>query len=141
MSELGSYNSVARQALDVLRKSADGSGHLIPGRDGQRKKDERRWFAPIVDAAGIHDFRWHDLRQTFESRLAMAGVDLRSVQEILGHRSWDTTLRYAHLAPDHQMAPVERLVSIQQGTPTGEATDTKTSTSLPGQGSCRPSDL
>ena len=106
-------NSVARQGLDVLRKSADGSGYVILGRDGQRKKDERRWFAPIVDAAGIHDFRWHDLRHTFASRLVMAGVDLRTVQELLGHRSWGTTLRYAHLAPDHQLAAVERLVSSQ----------------------------
>ena len=106
-------NSVAGQALDVLRKSADGSGHVILGRDGQRKKDERRWFAPIVHAAGIHDFRWHDLRHTLASRLAMAGGDLRTVQELLRHRSWGTTFGYAHLAPDHQMATVERLVSSQ----------------------------
>jgi len=39
----------------------------------------------------------------------MAGVDLRSVQELCGHRSIVTTQRYAHLSPDHQKANVEKL--------------------------------
>lgn len=85
-----------------------------------KNRHERRWFAPIVDAAGIHGFRRHDPGHTFASRLALAGVDLGTVHELLGHRSWEATLRFAHLAPDHQMATVERLLSIQSGTPAGE---------------------
>jgi site-specific recombinase XerD len=64
-----------------------------------------------VKAAGIEDFRFHDLRHTFGSRLVMSGVDLRTVQELMGHRTIAMTLRYTHLSPDHQQQAVERLVS------------------------------
>jgi integrase len=49
----------------------------------------------------------------------MAGVDIRTVAELLGHKTLAMTMRYAHLAPDHQLAAVEKL----------EATATKTATS------------
>jgi hypothetical protein len=39
----------------------------------------------------------------------MAGVDLRTVQELLGHKTIAMTVRYAHLAPEHQLEAVERL--------------------------------
>ena len=69
----------------------------------------RRWFERCVRLAKIRNFRWHDLRHTFASRLVMSGVDIRSVQELLGHRSILMTMRYAHLSPGHQQANVERL--------------------------------
>ena len=66
-----------------------------------------------VGAAGIEDFRFHDLRHTFASRLAMAGVALYTI-----HRAgaWKTAIMvqpYAHLSPDHMRAAVERLAEIR----------------------------
>ncbi len=52
--------------------------------------------------AGIAKFTWHCLRHTFASRLIMAGVDLRTVQELMGHKTIQMTCRYAHLGPPGQ---------------------------------------
>jgi site-specific recombinase XerD len=85
--------------------------------------EPRRWFEPVVKASGLLAFTWHCLRHTFASRLVMAGVDIRTVQELLGHKTISMTVRYSHLAPKHTLAAVERLDA-----PTGEATDTTTDT-------------
>jgi integrase len=65
-------------------------------------------FSPFLQKAGIQGACWHTLRHTAASRRIMAGVDLVSVKEILGHRDIQTTLRYAHLAPGHLREAVNR---------------------------------
>ena len=54
-------------------------------------------------------FRFHDLRHTFGSRLGMAGVDLKTIMEIMGHRTHKMAMRYQHPAPDHKLAAVKIL--------------------------------
>jgi hypothetical protein len=74
----------------------------------------KHWFISAVSEAGLKDFTWYCLRHTFASRLTMAGVDLRTVAELMGHKTIQMTMRYAHPAPAHQLAAVERLISASQ---------------------------
>jgi len=55
------------------------------------------------------DFHWHDLRHTFASRCIMAGVDLRTLQQLLGHKTLQMVVRYTHLSQSHELAAVEKL--------------------------------
>jgi integrase len=66
-----------------------------------------RAWGKAVSAAEITDLRFHDLRHTAASRLVMAGVDLYTVKEILGHKTLVMTQRYSHLSPEHQRQAVE----------------------------------
>jgi site-specific recombinase XerD len=111
-------NQAAIHALVALRERNVGSEFVCGG-----ATEPRRWFEPAVKAAGLTEFSWHCLRHTFASRLVMAGVDIRTVQELLGHKTIGMTVRYSHLAPKHTLAAVERL-----DTPTDQPTDTTTDT-------------
>ncbi len=69
--------------------------------------DPRQWFEAARTRAKLDDFRWHDCRHTFCSRLAMAGVPLKTIQMLAGHKTIAITARYAHLAPNTLRAAVD----------------------------------
>src|SRR5262249_40675131 len=97
--------------------------HVFPSEGGETPLDAKNYmhrvFVPALERAKIADFRWHDLRHTFASRLVMAGVDIRTVQELMGHRTLAMTMRYAHLTPAHKLDAVQRL-SRRPGDPVGD---------------------
>jgi site-specific recombinase XerD len=84
----------------------------------------KRVFIPAVKKAEIENFRWHDLRHTFASRLVMKGNDLRTVQELMGHKDIKMTLRYSHLSPAHKMKAVQTLIQPKKEGQTETGTDT-----------------
>ena len=105
--------------LDVLlpvlrawRLLGGGSGLVFPNERGRMQTPGARIFKDrfhrVLDAAGferpvvgrqVHYIRFHDLRHTFASHWVMRGGDLFKLQKILGHKSIEMTLRYAHLCP------------------------------------------
>jgi integrase len=88
------------------RRKASGAiqlrGLVFPSRvsDNQPILLRMSWLGALK-RAGIEDFRWHDLRHSAAPFLAMAGASLPEIGAVLGHRSAQTTQRYAHLAQEH----------------------------------------
>lgn len=103
----------------VIVNAADGAGRYR----GLPRRRPRNSFESAAVKAGLGRFPWHCLRHTFASRLVLAGVDIRTVAELMGHRTLAMTMRYAHLAPQHRLDAVEQLVSFA-GVPTGTRTGT-----------------
>ena len=83
----------------------------VPRRNGQAYRSIRKGFRLACEAAGLTDVSPHVLRHTFASRLAMAGVDSRTIQDLGGRRSLAMVERYTHLSPTHKAAAVERIAS------------------------------
>jgi integrase len=106
-------NSIALAALRELQagQAEPGTEPVFPSlRTGDALQGSRGWFSTALDEAKVLDYTWHCNRHTFASRLVMAGVDLRTVAELLGHRTLQMVMRYSHLAPEHQAAAIDRLV-------------------------------
>ncbi|NHZ81861.1 tyrosine-type recombinase/integrase [Massilia sp. CCM 8695] len=103
------------EALDTLRTWKKQSTGLIvfPGRSGGELVEVKTAWANLLKEAKIGAFRWHDMRHHFASRLVMAGVDLNTVRELLGHSDLKMTLRYSHLAPEHKAAAVQKLMKTK----------------------------
>ena len=78
-------------------------------KQGSQVNDVKKSFKTALKKARIEDFRFHDLRHTFASHLIMAGVDLTTVRELMGHKDIRMTLRYSHLSPDHKKRGVDML--------------------------------
>jgi len=88
--------------IEVLRAHRHNRGPLVFCDAAGKVLTEGQLGWPLKRAlkrAGLRSIGWHVLRHTFASHLAMRGVPLKVIQELLGHSSIVTTMRYAHLAP------------------------------------------
>jgi len=112
----------ARQLLVELHKAASKDARFVfpgPGVTGHRVKMKTDW-ADICKAAGIGEARMHDLRHTYASVLASAGLSLQVIGALLGHSQPSTTARYSHLFDDPLRAATERVGAIITGQATAQ---------------------
>jgi integrase len=78
-----------------------------------------RAFSRACRKASLPNLRFHDLRHTFASYLAMGGFNLRTIQQLLGHRDLRMTSRYSHLSADHLQQAVKSLdTALEESGPT-----------------------
>jgi integrase len=122
--------AAAVSALEELwnRRNPDSSKVCLT-RYGEPMISPRAWFELVMEEAirkspSLKDVTWHIFRHTYISRLVMAGVDLRTVQELAGHKDIKMTTRYAHLAPAHKLAAVDRLAEYRKEQEKAEARET-----------------
>ncbi|MEM8933642.1 MAG: tyrosine-type recombinase/integrase, partial [Acidobacteriota bacterium] len=99
------------QALDLLRERHAvrcASPLVLPSATGTPSFPRKRWQQALREAE-IEDFRFHDLRHTAASYLAMNGATLAELADVLGHKSLQMVKRYAHLAEAHTHDVVRRM--------------------------------
>jgi integrase len=93
----------------LKQKPEQASGYVFLSSNGKQVQDISNSYEQAVERLGfnsnITDRRqkvvFHTLRHTYASWLIMAGVDLYTVQRLMGHKDITMTQRYAHLAPEH----------------------------------------
>jgi integrase len=101
-------NQTVRGLLEGLPKT---SSYIFPSpKTGKRMIDLKRKFDEARKKAEIVNLRFHDLRHTFATRMANAGVDIFTLAELLGHSDIRITKRYAHGTEETKRRAVEKLV-------------------------------
>jgi integrase len=104
--------SLEGKAYDLLwaryiENSTDHKSLVFPAYNPDQPILLRKPFATALRRAGIENFRWHDLRHTAASYMAMSGKSLLEIKDFLGHKTLDMVIRYAHLSPSHNQAAVK----------------------------------
>jgi integrase len=95
---VGHAYELVNEMATVRRIDTD---YLFPSTGGSKSLDIRYAFEAAVKQAGLPDFRFHDLRHSAASYLAMNGASLAEIAEILGHKTLQMVKRYAHLTEQH----------------------------------------
>jgi integrase len=106
---------LAGVAFDLMRVHSDAkrtdTSLVFPraGIKGDKPMSIREAWLAAVAESGVADFRFHDLRHTAASYLAMNGASLAEIAEVLGHKTLQMVKRYAHLSESHTLGVVERM--------------------------------
>jgi integrase len=114
-------NPDALRALEALSVYTEGKEFVIVEKNERpgATRDFRNWFEKAIRRAKVSDFHFHDIRHTFGSRHVMKGTDLRTLQELMGHKGPAMTARYAHLSKGHVRKAADRLKSQKEPQPGG----------------------
>jgi integrase len=108
-------NTVALEAFRSIARRSSHRGRVFGPPEGSHPVlAHRDWWERVVEKAGLQDFHWHDCRHHFASTAVMAGVDLRTLQQLLGHKTLQMVVRYSHLSQSHELAAVEKLCSSRK---------------------------
>ncbi|HEY9746578.1 MAG TPA: site-specific integrase [Oculatellaceae cyanobacterium] len=104
---------LTKQAFDLLQGMSKvrriDSPYVFARKDGKKPMEIRKRWEKAVKDAGLEDFRFHDLRHTAASYLAMNGASLLEIADILGHKTLAMVKRYSHLTEGHTAAILERM--------------------------------
>ena len=103
-------NKKLTEALQDVRKAS--KGEYVFSDKGKPYTDVKTGWWTALKRAGIENFTFHGMRHTFGSRLGMAGEDLRTIQELMGHKDINMTMRYSHPTPEHKKRAVEKLDEV-----------------------------
>ncbi len=101
------YSTTRKQR--VLKREKEHQTYVFCDDEGMPIKKLTSPITKTAKKAGLKGVSPHTLRHTFASHLIMSGVDLRTVQRLLGHKNIGTTMMYAHLTEDHLARGVEKL--------------------------------
>jgi integrase len=105
------------EALYAVQQDAHPTAPVFLTQKGTPYRYISKVFEAACKRADLPDVTFHDLRHTFASRLVMAGVDLPTVQALMGHKTIAMTMRYAHLSPEHKRAAVAVLDRVNRQSP------------------------
>ena len=111
------------RAFEELKARPIQKEYILLSQSGERLIGHR-WFEDAAKDAGVKITWYSATRHTFASRLTMAGVDLRTIANLMEHSTIQMTMRYSHVAPEHQLTAVERLIALIATIATSTKTDT-----------------
>jgi integrase len=104
---------LAGHALAILKARAaerrSDASFVFPSEHGRTPATLRKPWERALAEAGIADFRFHDLRHTAASYLAMTGATPTDIAAVLGHKTLAMVKRYAHLSDQHVSRVVARM--------------------------------
>lgn len=101
---------MAMELLKELSKNRKSDTTLLfPRSDGQKPVEIRKAWESAIKKAKIEDFKFHDLRHSAASYLAMSGATLTEIAEVLGHKTFQMVKRYSHLSEPHTASVVSKM--------------------------------
>ncbi len=101
---------IPQQLLEFLKERENSQEYVVTG--SRSRTEITHQFRVYADEIGLNEYTFHNLRHTYASWLVQNGVNLKIIQELLGHESIQTTLIYAHLAPDNKYQAVKVLNTL-----------------------------